>query len=96
MIRRRGRFLQALGTAVIGAAVATGDISRACLRQAVFGNVGEPLASLSGAIADGAPMAEVEAAASRALSVGHTSGGDGVRGLLLGMQAWCCHEQGHG
>jgi hypothetical protein len=39
---------------------------------------------------------EIEAAARRALCVGHTSGGDGVQGLLLGMQAWSGREFGHG
>jgi hypothetical protein len=91
----RDRFLRALGAGVTAAAAATGEISRACLRQALVGEVAEPLAKLAGAIAGGAPPLEVEAAAGRALSVGHTSGGDGVAGLLLGMRAWSC-EPGHG
>jgi hypothetical protein len=84
-------FLRALGAAVASATAATGEISQACLRQAILGNFAEPLATLAAAIADGPPPAEVEEAAGRALSVGHTSGGDGVLGLLLGMQAWSGH-----
>jgi Protein of unknown function (DUF2877) len=81
-------FLDALATAIATAVRGTGAISRAYLEHASRGHVAEPLARLAGAIADGALPAEVEAAAGRALGVGHSSGGDGVFGLLLGMQAW--------
>jgi hypothetical protein len=87
----RHDFLCALGAAVASEAAATGEISRAVLRQAIAGNFAEPLSTLAGAIAEGVPPVEVEAAAGRALCVGHTSGGDGVLGLLLGMQAWSGH-----
>jgi Protein of unknown function (DUF2877) len=92
----RACFLRALGAAVASAALATGEISQACLRQAIAGAFSEPIVQLAGAIADGLPPMEVEAAARRALWVGHTSGGDGVQGLLLGMQAWSGREFGHG
>ncbi len=91
----RHRFLQAVSIAVNGAAAMTGEISRAWLRQAILGKLAEPLARLAGAIAEGPSPTEVAVVAGRALSVGHTSGGDGVLGLLLGMQAWC-RESGHG
>jgi uncharacterized protein DUF2877 len=92
----RAWFLRALGAAVASAAPATGEISQACLRQAIAGNFSEPLARLAAAIGDGMRPIEIEAAARRALCVGHTSGGDGVLGLLLGMQAWSGREFGHG
>ncbi len=92
----RRRFLGQLGAAVTVAAAATGEISRTCLRYATRGNVAEPLAGLARAIALGAPIAELERAAERALRVGHTSGGDGVQGLLLGIGAWSRREPGHG
>lgn len=93
----RRRFLDALGATVTVAAAATGEISRAYLWHATEGHVAEPLARLAGAIAHGAPPSEVEDAAARALAVGHTSGGDGVLGLLLGIHAWSpAREPGHG
>ncbi len=92
----RRRFLQALGVAIAVAAAATGEISRAYLRHAVMGRIAEPLAALAGVIADGAPPSEVGPAVARALGVGHTSGGDGVLGLLLGIAAWSRREPRHG
>ena len=93
----RQRFLSALGAAVTAALAGTGAISGAYLEHATRSSVAEPLAGLIGAIAEGAPPPEVEETARRALSVGHTSGGDGVLGLLLGIQAWSStREPGHG
>ncbi len=93
----RRRFLDALGFTVTVRAAATGEISRIYLEHATRGNVAEPLAGLAGAIADGAPPSAVEDATRRALNVGHTSGGDGVLGLLLGVRAWSfADEPGHG
>jgi len=90
-------FFGALGAAIATAATGTGEISRAYLQHAIQGNVAEPLVRLAGTIADGAPPAEVEAVVGRALRVGHTSGGDGVLGLLLGTRAWSpAREPGHG
>ena len=90
-------FRSALGAAVTAALASTGEISRVYLEHATLGSVTEPLAGLAGAIADGSPPSEVEHVTERALNVGHTSGGDGVLGLLLGIQAWsCAREPGHG
>jgi Protein of unknown function (DUF2877) len=92
----RRRFLHALGVIITVAAAATGEISRTYLRHATLGRVAEPLARLAGAIGAGLPAAEVERAADQALKVGHTSGGDGVFGLLLGLLSWSRGEPGHG
>jgi hypothetical protein len=92
----RRRFLDALAAIVSAAAEATGEISRAYLQHATRGSVAEPLARLARAIADGAPLPEVARAARRALRVGHTSGGDGVQGLLLGLVCWSEGALGHG
>jgi hypothetical protein len=92
----RRRFLHALAAIVTAAAEATGEISRAHLQHATLGSVAEPLARLARAIAKGAPLPEVERAADSALRVGHTSGGDGVEGLLLGLACWNDRELGHG
>ena len=93
----RQRFLAALGAAITAALAGTGEISSAYLEHATQGSVAEPLAGLVGAIAEGAPPSAVEEATRRALRVGHTSGGDGVLGLLLGIQAWSSTRgPGHG
>ena len=92
----RRRFLDVLTAIVTAAAEATGEISRAYLQHATLGSVAEPLARLARALADGAPLPEVERAARTALRVGHTSGGDGVLGLLLGLACWSDRELGHG
>jgi hypothetical protein len=81
-------FLASLGEAVRRAAAATNDISRAFLRHASVGSVAEPLSLLARRIGEAAPTGEVERVARRALAVGHTSGADGVLGLLLGLAAW--------
>ena len=85
-----------LAATITAAAEATGEISRAYLRHAAIGSVAEPLARLARAIAEGAPLPEVELAARTALRVGHTSGGDGVEGLLLGLACWSERELGDG
>jgi hypothetical protein len=84
----RGVFVRALGSTVERAAVATGDISRACLGHALVGSLAEPLAELRRQIGEGACAPAIESAMAKALRVGHTSGEDGALGLLLGLAAW--------
>ena len=84
----RHTFRHALCEAVAGAAGATGDISRAYLTHATRGRFAEPLAALAGRIGDGATVGEIERLTAAALRVGHSSGSDGVLGLLLGLAAW--------
>jgi hypothetical protein len=81
-------FLASLGAAVLRAAAATNEISRAFLRHAAGGSVAEPLVLLARRIGEAASPHEVERAAVSALVVGHTSGADGTLGLLLGLAAW--------
>jgi Protein of unknown function (DUF2877) len=92
----RRAFLERLCVVVDAAAAATGDISRAFLAQATKGRFAEPLAILTGRISEDAAAAEVERVTIAALRVGHTSGGDGVLGLLLGLAAWQRGDQAHG
>ena len=84
-------FRRALCAAVAAAARATGDISRAYLTHATRGRFAEPLATLAARIGDGAPVGEIERLTAAALRVGHSSGRDGVLGLLLGLSAWSAH-----
>jgi Protein of unknown function (DUF2877) len=81
-------FRCALCDAVAAAAVRTGDISRVYLAHAARGRFAEPLSTLAARIGDGASVGEIERLTAAALRVGHSSGGDGVLGLLLGLAAW--------
>jgi hypothetical protein len=92
----RRRFLEGLAVIVTATAEATGEISRAYLQHATRGSVAEPLATLAARIAEGASAAAIERASTAALCVGHTSGGDAVLGLLLGLTCWSDREPGHG
>jgi hypothetical protein len=84
----RRRFLEDLCAAVAAAAAATGDISRAYLRHAARGHFAQPLITVMHHIGAGAQRRAIEAAVAAALRIGHTSGADGVCGLLLGLGAW--------
>jgi Protein of unknown function (DUF2877) len=84
----RHTFRRALCAAVAAAAGSTGDISRVYLTHATRGRFAEPLATLATRIGDGAPVGEIERLTAAALRVGHSSGRDGVLGLLLGLAAW--------
>jgi hypothetical protein len=77
-----------LCAAVAAAAVATGDISRAYLTHAAQGRFAEPLTTLVRHIGEGAEHGTVEPATLAALRVGHSSGSDGIFGLLLGLAVW--------
>jgi hypothetical protein len=87
----RRTSLQALARAVGAAASATGDISRTYLSHASRGWFAEPLGFLAARIGEGADRGQIERASAAALRVGHTSGGAGVHGLLLGLAAWAAH-----
>jgi hypothetical protein len=84
----RHALRSALCAAVAAAAHGTGDISRVYLAQATRGRFAEPLATLAARIGAGAPVGEIERLSAAALRVGHSSGGAGVLGLLLGLAAW--------
>jgi uncharacterized protein DUF2877 len=75
-------FLTTFGQAIIDLSIRTNDISRAYLIHAAQGQVSSILENLCDAISRGAPVDEVRRATRAALSVGHTSGADGVGGLL--------------
>jgi Protein of unknown function (DUF2877) len=84
----RCALLDALCGAVAAAAEGTGEISRVYLTHATRGRFAEALITLAGRIAESADHGAVEAATAAALRVGHTSGGDGAFGLLLGLGVW--------
>lgn len=84
-VTRCGAFRAVLGAAVTTLTGRTNPISAAHLCHAAEGGFAEPLVQLTCAIARGAGPDEVARAARPALAVGATSGGDGVRGLLLGL-----------
>lgn len=84
----RTQFLAALDAEMSDAARHTNEISRAYLLSAAKGHVSEPIAKLAQQLNQANNMSSVTAATQAALQVGHTSGADGVLGLLLGCLAW--------
>ena len=84
----RLRFMSSLGAWLSQAAAGTNAISCTYIKSAVNGNVSEPIATLAQRVGLAKSMDSVRKAARIALQVGHTSGTDGVLGLLLGCTAW--------
>jgi len=84
----RLRFMSLLGAWLSQAAAGTNVISCTYIKSAVSGHVSEPIATLAQRIGQAKSMDNVREAARTALQVGHTSGIDGVLGLLLGCIAW--------
>ncbi|MHB0858116.1 MAG: oxamate carbamoyltransferase subunit AllH family protein [Anaerolineae bacterium] len=89
-------FVQHLAWQVGKAADRTTDVSRVYLLSAARGCVSQKLKDLATSIVLPAPrgveaLPEVEWRVRDALSVGATSGADGVYGLLLGIQLWGEH-----
>jgi len=84
---RRG-FLASVGTWLSQAAAHTNEISRATIQSAVRGNLSEPIARLAQRVDRSDNMDNVQAATRAALQIGHSSGTDGVAGLLFGCAAW--------
>lgn len=84
----RVRFLKTLGSELSEAARNTNDISYAHLRSATKGHTSEPIATLAQRLKQDHHLSGVRAATQAALQIGHTSGSDGVLGLLLGCLVW--------
>lgn len=84
----RIQFLTALGSELSEAATTTNQISCAYLRSAAKGHVSEAIAKLAQQLSQANQIGNVRAATQAALQVGHTSGADGVLGLLVGCLAW--------
>jgi len=81
-------FLRSIGARMCEDARNTNAISRVHLLAASKGHVSEPLAVLAQHLATSVNQASVLAATKAALSIGHTSGAEGVLGLLLGCIPW--------
>lgn len=82
------QFLAAIGCELSQSAGITTDISRTYLRSAAQGHVSEPIAKLAQQLKRAKTITSVRTAVHVALEVGHTSGTDGVVGLLLGCLPW--------
>jgi hypothetical protein len=80
-------FRRALAAYLRAQAKRTNDVSRVYLEAATTGEVSERLGDVVTAIAAGADAEAVAAVAAAAVVVGHTSGADGMLGLLLGLAA---------
>jgi Protein of unknown function (DUF2877). len=81
-------FVFRLGTRLKQFAARTHRISRVYLEAAADGEVSERLAKLAAQIAAGATPRTVKVTVAAALAVGHSSGANGIMGLLLGSAAW--------
>ena len=86
--RGRAAFVAQLGVRLKELAARTPRISRVYLEAAAEGEVSERLAKLAAQVAAGAAPRAIGAAAVAALDVGHSSGANGILGLLLGSAAW--------
>jgi Protein of unknown function (DUF2877) len=84
----RAAFVARLGDRLKEFAARTHRISRVYLEAAAEGEVSERLTKLAAQVAAGATPRAVGAAAAAALAVGHSSGANGILGLLLGSAAW--------
>lgn len=84
----RMEFLTALGSELSEVSQNTNEISRAYLRSAAKGHVSEPIAKLAQQLNQANDMSSLRATTQTALRVGHTSGSDGVLGMLLGCLVW--------
>jgi hypothetical protein len=82
----RQAFLTEMGKTLRTCLARTNAVSAVYLEAVAEGEVSEMLARLVAAVAAGAR--EAEAAARAAIAVGHTSGADGVFGLVAGAEAW--------
>jgi hypothetical protein len=84
----RMQFISSLGKTIIRLSRKTNDISRTYMAHAVRGQVSSRLAHLAEAISRGENHERLLDIAETAMRVGHTSGMDGVTGLLAGLMAW--------
>jgi hypothetical protein len=84
----RMRFLTALESELSEVSRNTNKISSTFLRSAAKGHVSEPIAKLAQQLNQANDMSSLRATTQTALQVGHTSGSDGVLGMLLGCLVW--------
>lgn len=84
----RLRFLASVGVWLSEAASQTNVISHAFIQSAVRGHVSEPIARLAQQLDRADTIDGVRAETQAALQIGHSSGTDGVAGLLFGCAVW--------
>lgn len=87
----RLRFLASVGVWLSGTASQTNQtnvISQAYIQSAVRGHASEPIARLAQRLDRADTVDSVRAETQAALQVGHSSGTDGVAGLLFGCAVW--------
>jgi hypothetical protein len=85
--RDRDVFARGLARMLQGCARATTSTSAAWLAAATRGHASEPLIGVARCVASGACEA-AEGAVALAAGVGHTSGSEGVLGLLIGLDTF--------
>lgn len=86
--RPRAGFAAGLADLVRGLGERTNDLSRVYLEAAADGEVSERLADIGRSIAAGEAQTTVATTSAAGIAVGHSSGADGMLGLLLGLAVW--------
>ncbi len=86
--KERLLFLSELGEMVVRCSDQTNDISHTYLYHASRGEVSSRLVSLAAAISTAENSDRLLRIAEEALRVGHSSGMETVRGLLIGLSVW--------
>ena len=84
----RLHFLSSLKANVSSVLNKTNRISRECIQHALEGSVSQPIATLAQEIGDGGAWSRLRKAFDNVIQIGHTSGGDAMLGLLLGLIVW--------
>jgi hypothetical protein len=82
------RFLFSLGKVVVRLSRRTNDISRTYLVHATRGQISSRLAALAEAICLGEVSDRLLETTNSAIQVGHDSGIEAAKGLLMGFSAW--------
>lgn len=84
----RLRFLASMGRGLSAAASQTNVISHAYIQSAVRGSASESIARVAQQLDRADDIGSVRAATQAALQIGHSSGTNGVAGLLFGCAVW--------
>lgn len=84
----RADFVEGFARGLRGLMSRTNDVSRVYLAAAADGEASERLVAVAASVAAGSSGGGATEATAAAIAVGHTSGADGVLGLLLGLSAW--------
>ncbi len=84
----RLQFISSLERSLTEALTDTNPISRGHIKSAFHGHFSEPVSAVAQHVVRAGRLDGIQAVTRAALRVGHTSGADGLLGLLLGLMVW--------